>query len=112
MHVDPTELYPALLTYALIHLSNSDDATDCVQEVMVSILSREDQFSNKSNFKTYVFYILNNKIAGCLLQRYRIHAEHSNLDHDDLDDWFDEKGHWLDGLVSKFNIKKLESVCG
>lgn len=96
MHVDTTELYPALLKFALIHLSNSEDAEDCVQEVMLSILSREDQFSNKSSFKTYVFSILKNKIADCLRQRYRSHAEHSNPDHDDLDDWFDEKGHWLD----------------
>ena len=88
------ELRPALLKYALIHLSSVDDAQDCVQEALLATIANEADFNGNASYKTYIFSILKNKVADCLRLRYRSHAEYSSVDHDDFDDCFDGKGHW------------------
>lgn len=88
---------PALLKYAHIHLSNVEDAKDCVQEALMAVIVGASSFANQSSYKTYVFSILKNKIADCLRLSYRRHAQHSNHSHtdaDEFDHWFDQKGHW------------------
>jgi RNA polymerase sigma-70 factor, ECF subfamily len=83
-----------LLKYALLHLSNFEDAQDCTQEALLAAIASPASYSNRASYKTYIFSILKNKVSDCLRRRYRNHANHSSADHNDFVDWFDGNGHW------------------
>lgn len=96
VHAWLTEAQSQMLRFTRLHISPLEDAEDVVQEALVSALTCGENFLGQSEFRTYLFAILKNKIADALRQRYRQKAVVFNMEEDDEFDsvWFDEQGHW------------------
>lgn len=69
-------------------LSNTEDAEDLVQEVFIVAYNSYESFQEKSNIKTWLFGILNHKVADYYRKKYK------NFTSISLDHYFDEEGSW------------------
>ncbi|TNF37657.1 MAG: sigma-70 family RNA polymerase sigma factor [Gammaproteobacteria bacterium] len=83
-----------MLRFATLQLRDSHLAEDVVHEAIAAAL-KATGFEQRASFKTWVFSILRNKIVDVIRERQR-HPVETLLDEDlgDLDDAFDERGHW------------------
>lgn len=66
LHRQLDEMRPALLRFATLQLRNQTHAEDVVQEALLAILEKPDNFSGKSSLRTYVIGILKFKIIDLL----------------------------------------------
>lgn len=66
LHRQLDEMRPALLRFALLQLRNPTHAEDVVQETLLAVLEKPDNFSGKSSLRTYVIGILKFKIIDLL----------------------------------------------
>ena len=66
LHRQLDEMRPALLRFALLQLRNHTHAEDVVQETLLAVLEKPDNFSGKSSLRTYVIGILKFKIIDLL----------------------------------------------
>lgn len=93
------EIQAPLQKFAELQLGDSQLAEDAVQETLIGAMRNAKSFEGRSAFKTWMFAILKNKIADILRKRHRT-VEVTNLGSDedgmDLDDLFNESGHWRD----------------
>jgi RNA polymerase sigma-70 factor (ECF subfamily) len=81
----------ALYRYALARLRRSHEAEEAVQETFLAALEAQEQFAGRSEPLTWLLGIMRHKIAGRLRAAAR---QGTRADVDDLDAWFDARGHW------------------
>ncbi len=98
LHLQLEEMRPALRRFALLQLRNETHADDAVQETLLAILEKPDQFAGRSSFRTYVIGILKFKIIDLLrlTQRETAYADTANdeqSDADMIDHLFHADGH-------------------
>ncbi|WP_230210048.1 sigma-70 family RNA polymerase sigma factor [Solemya velum gill symbiont] len=90
-----------------VRLQLRDDAAmaeDIVQEALVAAYTNRDKFSGRAQVKTWVFSILRNKIVDYFRTNSR--RPEQSLTRDDgseaeINELFDDKGHWNKGLQPK-----------
>lgn len=91
-------LRPQLLRFARLQLRSEAAAEDAVQEALLAAHAGADRFAGASSAKTWVFSILKNKIIDELRRRVSegnvMDFASAEDDADDLDDLFDQRGHW------------------
>lgn len=87
-----------MVKFAHLHLGDSHLAEDAVQEALAGAWTGGKRFAGRSAFKTWVFAILKHKVADLLRHKQRMVDAGSLLkegEDQSLDDFFDDKGHWL-----------------
>jgi len=85
-----------MLRFAELQLRNRSEAEDAVQEALASAFSNEAQFASRSALKTWVFAILKNKIIDIFRQHKREPTLTVDEPEEDIDDFFNKRGHWLE----------------
>lgn len=89
---DWVELYSDnLYSWALYKTSSKETAEDLVQETFLAAVQSFDKFEAKSNPKTWLFAILNNKIGDFFRTSFRSPIEDNQ---GILDRMFDKDSHW------------------
>lgn len=76
-------------------LSNTEDAEDLVQEVFIVAYNSFETFAENSSIKTWLFGILNHKVADYYRKKYKNNTSIS------LDHYFDEEGSWKKDQILK-----------
>lgn len=86
-----------LLSWAYHRTSDMQTAEDMVQETFLAALERLSSFRSDSHPKTWLFGILNNKIA----DHHRRGVRHRivPLENHEQSEFFDEHGHWKRGAA-------------
>lgn len=93
-----------LLRRAIYLLSDKEEAEDIVQEVFLSAFSSYDSFEEKSKPLTWLYTILNNKVADFYRKKYKNETP-IRLDH-----FFDETGSWKNNdVLNDWNASNKES---
>lgn len=86
-----------MLRFARLHLSNSSDAEDAVQETFAALLSTVGNTIDTQDPRSYLFGILRHKVMDKLRHRYRNPSSTLHTPEDDLDELlFDQAGHWIE----------------
>lgn len=99
LHEQLESMRPALLRFALLQLRSPELAEDAVQEALLAILEKPDQFAGGSSLRTYVIGILKFKIIDCLRLARRsvqIEADDDQSADDVVDHLFAANGHTID----------------
>ncbi|MDO8299371.1 sigma-70 family RNA polymerase sigma factor [Lacisediminimonas sp.] len=89
---------PALLRFAILQLRNESMAEDVVQESLVAVLEKPQQYAGRASLRTYVTGILKHKILDTLRRNSRLQAlpdEDGQQDDDAIDALFNASGHVL-----------------
>lgn len=91
-----------LLRWARYRTSSLQEAEDLVQETFVVAVNSADKFQGKSSPKTWLFSILNNKIADYHRKKFKEKKVNESSMGDDeegasLEEFFDEGGDWKKG---------------
>lgn len=82
--------------WALSRVADPEVAKDLVQDTFLAAAERYAIFKGKSSPKTWLFSILNNKIADL----YRVRMMHlSNIEERVVTKYFDENGEWKESKV-------------
>lgn len=93
------DLRRQMVKFATLQLNDPEWAEDAVQDALTGALKNVHAFAGRAAFKTWVFGILKNKIADTLRAHLRIpqaeHIERTEDEASDLEELFDERGHWL-----------------
>lgn len=89
-----------LYSWALYKTNSKETAEDLVQETFMVAFQSHDKFQEKSNAKTWLFGILNHKIADHFRKIYRqpvVNESDRNPEtgKDFLDTFFDADGSWV-----------------
>ena len=88
---------PRLLSFARMHLRDHAAAEDAVQEAMIAAIEKNDSFSGRSGYETWVFGILKYKLLDQMRQQKR-HGRWEPFDEETTDDaidrMFQQDGHW------------------
>lgn len=93
-----TSFRAKLVSFAKLHLEQSDLAEDVVQEALLIAFRDQDAFKGQSGIGTWVYGILKNKIREAIRERYQqgirlsIHAPQG--DDEQLLHFFGRFGHW------------------
>ncbi len=86
-------------------LSSTEDAEDLVQEVFITAFNSYDKFEGRSALKSWLFGILNHKIADYYRQKYK------NFSSISLDQYFNEEGSWKKEILLKdWNIDEISLI--
>jgi len=99
LHQQLETMRPALLRFALLQLRNAELAEDAVQDALLAILEKPDQFAGASSLRTYVIGILKFKIIDCLRvagRTVQIETEPDQSEDDVIDHLFAAGGHTID----------------
>lgn len=80
-----------LLTWTMYKVSNTENAKDIVQDTFLAVAKGIDKFNEKSNPKTWIFSILNNKISDYYRKKYR---QDTKIDIDIFSTFFSKDGEW------------------
>lgn len=85
-----------LYKWAFHKTSDSETSNDLVQDTFLAAVKSIDKFEGKSNPKTWLFSILNNKISDHYRKEYKqIIINESNLQNKETkNSFFDQKGCW------------------
>jgi len=114
---------PALLRFALLQLRNPELAEDSVQDALLAILEKPDQFAGSSSLRTYVIGILKFKIIDCMRvagRTIQIETEPDQSEDDVIDHLFTANGHTVepprawgnpDAILEQQNFFKVLEVC-
>ncbi len=91
-------LRPQMLRFARLQLRSTAAAEDAVQEALLSAMEGAAGFAGTAALKTWVFSILRNKIVDDIRRRAREPelALAQADDGRDIDDLFQQDGHWAD----------------
>ena len=87
-----------MLSWARHKVTDPATAEDLVQDTFLAAAEQIDTFRNDSSPRTWLFSILNNKIAGY----YRSSLKFTNISigaETSTDDFFDEAGHWKRHII-------------
>jgi RNA polymerase sigma-70 factor (ECF subfamily) len=92
---------PALLRFAMLQLRNAAHADDAVQETLLAVLEKPDNFSGKSSLRTYVIGILKFKIIDMLRlsnreMQFTCSADEEQSEAEMVDSLFRADGHTLE----------------
>ncbi len=79
-----------LLTWTMYKVSDAENAKDIVQDTFLAVAKNIGAFEEKSNPKTWIFSILNNKINDFYRKKYR---QDTKVDVDILSSFF-KNGEW------------------
>jgi len=79
-----------LHTWTMYKVSNTENAKDIVQDTFLAVAKNIGAFKEKSNPKTWIFSILNNKINDFYRKKYR---QDTKVDVDILSSFF-KNGEW------------------
>lgn len=99
LHQQLEAMRPALLRFALLQLRNRELAEDAVQEALLAILEKPDQFAGSSSLRTYVIGILKFKIIDALRLASRtvqFDTEPDQSEEELIDQLFLANGHTVD----------------
>ncbi|WP_232462200.1 sigma-70 family RNA polymerase sigma factor [Neisseria chenwenguii] len=85
--------------FAFLQLRNEEWAEDAVQETLAAAYSKNQQFQGESQWQTWVWAILKNKVLDILRRRQTEMKWFASSDDEQFldavhDDNFDESGHW------------------
>ncbi len=104
--VTPTDLHqqletmrPFLIRFANLQIRNDVLAEDAVQDALVAVLERPDNFAGQSNLRTYVIGILKFKIIDNLRiskREYQIDTQEDQSESEAIDALFIADGHTRD----------------
>ena len=83
-----------MLKFAQLQLKNDTLAEDLVQESLCDALKNLSSFKQQAALKTWIFAILKNKIIDYFRQKDRFVLESDLDDGDEVNSFFDTKGHW------------------
>lgn len=103
LHQQLKSMRPALFRFAMLQLRNSIHADDAVQETLLAVLEKPNNFQGKSNFRTYVIGILKFKIIDLIRASGREMQISQDEDQDDaeiIDSLFMKNGHVANGNPS------------
>ncbi|WP_183324290.1 sigma-70 family RNA polymerase sigma factor [Halomonas cerina] len=92
-----TAVRPRLVSFALMHLRDREQAEDAVQEALVSAMEKNDTFSERSGYETWVFGILKYKILDAMRAQKRQgkwQPLDGEQDDDAIDRQFQQNGRW------------------
>lgn len=100
LHQELQDMRPALHRFALLQLRNAVHADDAVQETLLAVLEKPDNFAGKSSLRTYVIGILKFKIIDHLRLSGRESAladlgSEEQSDSDLIDTLFNTQGHHI-----------------
>ncbi len=98
LHQQLEQLRPTLLRFAFLQLRNQSAAEDSVQEALLAVLEKPENFSGLSSLRTYVTGILKFKIIDHLraLQREAPLPELGDQDDAEIiDQLFNQAGHTI-----------------
>lgn len=99
LHEQLNALRPALLRFATLQLRNDAVAEDVVQDTLIAVLEKPQQFAGQSSLRTYITGILKHKIIDVLRTAKRVRqfevAEDQSED-DVIDALFKADGHTVD----------------
>lgn len=84
-----------LLSWAVHRISDRETAEDLVQETFLVAAEKSHSFDRRSQPKTWLFGILNNKIAEHYRARYR-HGRQISGTEETLAAFFDADQHWTE----------------
>ena len=86
-----------LYSWALYKTSSQETAEDLVQDTFLAACQSFEKFQGRSDPKTWLFGILNNKIADHFRKAYRnpIDDKEGNTETSFFNNFFDEDGDWL-----------------
>jgi len=96
LHDQLQSLRPALLRFALLQLRNDTAAEDVVQDTLIAVLEKPEQFAGQSSLRTYLIGILKHKIIDLLRSSQRfvqLNAGDDESDDDVIDALFHADGH-------------------
>ncbi|MBY0573329.1 MAG: sigma-70 family RNA polymerase sigma factor [Undibacterium sp.] len=99
LHQELDSMRPALLRFSLLQLRDKVHAEDAVQETLLAVLEKPDNFKGQSSLRTYVIAILKFKIIDIL----RLAGREQQLPCDDegqadtelMDSLFMKNGHTI-----------------
>lgn len=90
---------PRLVSFARLQLRDLARAEDAVQEALTAAIEKDDSFSGRSGYETWVFGILKYKILDALRAQRRDgrwQPLENELDEDAIDRLFQQNGRWLE----------------
>ena len=85
-----------MLRFAELQLRNRAEAEDAVQEALAAAFAKQADFESRAALKTWVFAILRNKIIDIFRQHKKEPTISVDEEEDDIDVFFNERGHWQD----------------
>ncbi|MFC3284926.1 sigma-70 family RNA polymerase sigma factor [Litchfieldella rifensis] len=88
---------PRLVSFARLQLRDLAQAEDAVQEALAAAIEKDDSFSGRSGYETWVFGILKYKILDALRAQRRDGKWQplgNELDEDAIDRQFQQNGRW------------------
>ncbi|MDF2686793.1 MAG: hypothetical protein K0S55_1976 [Clostridia bacterium] len=95
-----------IYNYIILHVSNSEDAKDILQDTMLGVWQGLKSFNRQSVFKTWILGITRRKIADYYRKIYKT-KEHEFADIDDYDEYEylsdDNSGN---DIISKIDVNK------
>jgi RNA polymerase sigma-70 factor (ECF subfamily) len=96
LHQQLEAMRPALIRFAQLQLRNDALAEDAVQDALIAVLEKPDQFAGQSSLRTYVIGILKYKIIDNLRLSSRerqIEPQDDQSEDDAIDALFTADGH-------------------
>lgn len=89
-------LRPKLVAFARLQMRDNTAAEDTVQDTLLTALEKQQTFSGRSAFETWVFGILKNKILERFRheRRYLAWQDEELRDEDSFENLFKENGRW------------------
>jgi len=80
-----------LISWTMHKISDTESAKDIVQDTFLAVAKDAQQFKQKSNPRTWIFSILNNKIADYYRKKYK---QGTKTDFDILSTFFTDDDEW------------------
>ena len=96
LHIELQTLRPALLRFAVLQLRNDAVAEDVVQDTLIAVLEKPEQFAGQSSLRTYLTGILKHKIIDVMRASKRLQQIETTEDQsedDVIDALFKADGH-------------------
>lgn len=99
LHNELNALRPALLRFATLQLRNDAVAEDVVQDTLIAVLEKPEQFAGQSSLRTYITGILKHKIIDVLRASKRVQqfdVADDQSEDDVIDALFKADGHTME----------------
>jgi len=99
LHLELHALRPALLRFAVLQLRNDAVAEDVVQDTLIAVLEKPEQFAGQSSLRTYITGILKHKIIDVMRASKRVRqfdVADDESEDDVIDALFKADGHTID----------------
>ena len=99
LHTELNALRPALLRFASLQLRNDAAAEDVVQDTLIAVLEKPEQFAGQSSLRTYITGILKHKIIDVLRASKRVRqfeVADDQSEDDVIDALFKPDGHTVE----------------